>query len=436
MRTLLIVAAAMVMGCPSPPPPRPSPRRDPGDTPTARRSPPRTALTLQRCPAAPGAPVALPSNIRRVTDLGRGLRLVVAGVRASERRPCAGACPAPKMTLALVGGDGAVCWRVALPAEHRLGPVARPGKTVWVAGPKQVFAVSWRGKLLASQPLDGVRLGPVALADGSAVVVDGPGYLVAFRATGQPRWRKKPKTAERILALHRRPGGGISVAFPSAVRTYDVDGVRRLKLRLPNRATERWVLGVPGALWVGSLRGAYRVVKKGVAGDVGRVRHRRPERAPADGRVFAAALGADGTLYALVAERGLYPVRLVAVTPNDALDWSRPFTGARPAGCRLRVGPRTQLGLVCPGGRVVVRNLRGITRFDETGKQPRLSLGPAGRYAVAFEQRRRDMSLTCWVRRYGPTGETAVHSRLGGKCQPLWHDGAGRVYLGTRRLDK
>lgn len=436
MQRLVILLAAMLMGCPGPPPPRPTLRRDPGERTNLRRAPPPRVVTQQRCPSTPGAPVALPSDIRRVTDLGRGLRLVVAGLRASERPPCAGACPAPKMTVALVGGDGTVCWRVDLPAEHRLGPVARPGKTVWVAGPKQVFAVSWQGKRLGTQPVEGVRLGPVALADGGAVVVDGSGRLVAFRATGQPRWRKKPKTAERILALHRRPGGGVAVAFPQAVRTYDADGVRRLKLRLPDRAAQRWVLGVDSALWVGSLRGAYRVVKRGVAGDVGRVRHRRPERAPADGRVFAAALGADGTLYALVAERGLYPVRLVAVTPNDALDWSRPFTGARPAGCRLRVGPRTQLGLVCPGGRVVVRNQRGITRFDETGKQPQLSLGPAGRFAVAFERRRRDMSLTCWVRRYGPTGDAAVQARLGGKCQPLWHDGVGHVYLGTRRLDK
>lgn len=436
MRRLLVLVAATLVGCPAPPAPRPTTRRGTPERPPPRRPTGRAAPTLQRCPTAPAPPLTLPAHIRRVTDLGRGLRLLVAGQRASEQPPCAGKCPAPKMTLALVGGDGTVCWRVDLPAEHRLGPVGRPGKTLWVAGPKQVFAVSWRGKLLASNPVDGPRLGPVALADGGAVVVDAQNRLVAFRAAGQPRWRKKPKTHERALALHLRPEGGVAVAFAEEVRTYDVDGVRRLKLRLPDHARKRDLAGVPGALWVWSEQGAYRLAKKGVAGDIGRVRHRVPPKAPSDGRVFAAVLGPRGTLYVILAEHGLHPVRLVAVSTNDALGWSRPFTGTRPAGCRMRTGPRTQLGVVCPHGRVVVRDRRGITRFDETGKKPRLSLGPTGRYAVAFEVRSRDMSLACWVRRYGPTGESAVQSRISGGCQTLWHDGTGRVYLGGRRLDK
>lgn len=436
MRRLLVLVAAMLVGCPAPPVPRPTTRRDTAQRSTPRRPRTRATPALQRCPTAPAAPLVLPAHIRRVTDLGRGLRLLVAGQRASERPPCAGKCPAPKMTLALVGGHGAVCWRVDLPAEHRLGPVGRRGKTLWVAGPKQVFAVSWQGRLLGSNPVDSPRLGPVALADGGAVVVDAQGRLVAFRATGKPRWRKKPKTHERVLAMHLRPEGGVAVAFVGEARTYDTDGVRRLGLRLPDRARKRDLAGVPGALWVWSEQGAYRLAKKGVAGDYGRVRHRVPSKAPGDGRVFAAVLGPDGTLYVILAERGLHPVRLVAVSTNDALGWSRPFTGTRPAGCRMRTGPRTQLGVVCPGGRVVVRDRRGITRFDERGVRPRLSLGPAGRYAVAFEVRSRDMSLVCWVRRYGPTGESATQSRIPGACKALWHDGTGRVYLGGRRLDK
>jgi len=340
------------------------------------------------------------------------------------------------MTLALVGGRGTVCWRVDLPAEHRRGPVGRAGKTLWVAGPKQMFAVSWQGKLLAANPVDRPRLGPVALADGGAVVVDAQGRLVGFRGTGGLRWRKMPKTHERALALHRRPEGGVAVAFTEEVRTYDADGVRRLRLQLPDRVQRRDLAGVPSALWVWSERGAYRLAKKGVAGDGGRVHHRVPPAAPGDGRVFAAVLGPDGTLYAILAERGLHPVRLVAVSTNNALEWSRPFTGARPAGCRMRTGPGTQLGVVCPAGRVVVRSRRGLTRFDEHGTKPRLSLGPAGRYAVAFEVRTRDMSLACWVRRYPPTGDSAVQSRIPGACQTLWHDGLGRVYLGARRLDR
>jgi hypothetical protein len=436
MQRLVLLVAVMLVGCPGPPPPRPTPRSDNGDRPRPRTTPRRAATTLLRCPIPPAAPLTLPAHIRRVTDLGRGLRLLVAGQRASERPPCAGKCPAPKMTLALVGGQGTVCWRVDLPAEHRRGPVGHAGKSLWVAGPKQVFAVSWQGKLLATNPVDRVRLGPVALADGGAVVTDGSGRLVAFRASGKPRWQKKPKTHERVLALGRRPEGGVAAAFAGEVRTYDADGVRRLRLRLPDRARKREVSGVPGALWVWSKRGAYRLAKKGVAGDNGRVRHRVPPKAPADGRVFSAVLGPDGTLYTIIAERGLYPVRLVSVATNDALGWSRPFTGTRPAGCRMRMGPKTQLGVVCPNGRVVVRDRRGITRFDERGKKPRLSLGPKGRYAVAFEVRRRDMSLACWVRRYAPTGESNLQSRLPGACQALWHDGTGRAYLGGRRLDK
>jgi hypothetical protein len=84
----------------------------------------------------------------------------------------------------------------------------------------------------------------------------------------------------------------------------------------------------------------------------------------------------------------------------------------------------------------MVRDRRGLTRFDETGVKPRLSLGPGGRYAVAFEVRRRDTSLACWVRRYGATGESATQTRLRGPCPPLWHDGQGRVYLGGRRLGR
>ncbi len=436
MRTLLILAAAMLMGCPAPSVLRPAPRVDDGPPVTVRRRAVTPVTTLQGCANAPPSEQVLPAHIRRVTDLGRGLRLVVAGQLASERPPCAGKCPAPKMTLVLVAGDGTVCWRNELPAEYRLGPVARPGKTVWVAGPKQVFAVSWEGKRLATKAVNGPRLGLVSLADGGVVTVDATGHLVAFRATGLPRWRKKPKTHERILALHRRPEGGVSVAFPGQLRTYDADGVRRLKLRLPDRAQRRGVAGVARALWVWSHRGAYRLAKKGVAGDEGRIRHRQPTGAPTDGRVFSAALGPDGTLYALLAQKGLYPVRLVAVGTNDALGWSRPFTGTRPAGCVMRTGPKTQLGVVCPNGRVVVRDSRGITRFDERGKKPRLSLGPAGRYAVAFQTRNREMNLQCWVRRYGPTGETARQSRLPGACPAVWHDGKGRVYLGAQRLDK
>jgi len=436
MPRLLVLFAAMAVGCPAPPSPRPTARRSTDDRPNPRRPRARATPTLGRCPAAPATPLALPAHIRRVTDLGRGLRLVVSGQLASERPPCAGKCPAPKMTLALVGGDGVVCWRVNLPAEHRLGPVGRRGKTLWVTGPKQVFAVSWRGQLLASTPVDRPRLGPVALADGGAVVVDAQGHLVAFRPTGRPRWRKKPKTHERILALGLRPEGGVAVAFAGEARTFDSDGVRRLVLRLPERARRRGLAGVPGALWVWSEQGAYRLAKKGVAGDHGRVRHRVPAKAPGDGRVFAAVLGPDGTLYVILAERGLHPVRLVAVSTNDALAWSRPFTGTRPAGCRMRTGPRTQLGMVCPGGRVVVRDRRGITRFDERGSKPRLSLGLAGRFAVAFEVRGRDMSLACWVRRYGPTGDAAAQSRFPGACQTLWHDGTGRAYLGVRLIDK
>jgi len=436
MRTLLVLAAAMVVGCPAPPVVGPTPRRVTPAPPAVRRPAKRAKPVLRQCRAVVNPPLTLPGPIREVTDLGGGMRLLVAGQRASEMPPCAGQCPAPKMTLALVGGRGVVCWRVDLPAEHRMGPVGQSGQTLWVAGPKRVFAVSWQGKILASNRVDGPRLALVSQAGGGVVVADASGGLVAFRATGRPRWRKKPKTSERALALGRRPEGGVAVAFAEEVRTYDADGVRRLKIRLPDRAGRRAVAGVAGALWVWSERGAYRLAKKGVAGDNGQIRHRRPGQAPTDGRVFAAVLGPDGVFYVILAQRGLHPVRLVAVSTNDALAWSRPFTGARPAGCRLRTGSRTQIGVVCPQGRVVVRDRKGITRFDETGVKPRLSLGPAGRYAVAFEVRRRDMSPACWVRRYGPTGQTAQQSRLPGGCQTLWHDGLGRVYLGGRRLDK
>jgi hypothetical protein len=443
MRTLLVVAAvmlvmaaAMLSGCPAPPVVSPTPRRDVPPRPAVERLAPRIPLALQRCPSVPSPPLALPGNIREVLDLGRGQRLLVAGLRASERSPCAGKCPAAKMTLALVGAYGVVCWRLDLPAEHRMGPVGRRGKTFWVAGPKHVFAVSGQGRLLASNLVEGSRLGLVGQRDGGVVVADASGTLVAFRATGQPRWRKKPKTHERALALHRRPEGGVAVAFAGEVRTYDADGVRRLKVRLPERARKRDLAGAVGALWVWSERGAYRLTKKGVAGDAGEIRHRRPTGAPRDGRVFSAVLGPDGVFYVLLAERGLYPVRLVAVSTSDALAWSRPFTGTRPAGCRMRTGPGTQLGVVCPHGRVVVRDRRGITRFDSTGVKPRLSLGPDRRYAVAFEVRSRDMSLVCWVRWYGPKGESARQKRIGGGCQTLWHDGTGVVYLGGRRLGK
>ncbi len=438
MRTLLVLVTAMVMGCPATPVVAPNPRRATPARPTARRTASRATVAVGswRCPAVPAPSLTLPAHIREVIDLGRGVRLVVAGQRASERPPCVGQCPRPKMTLALVGGHGVVCWRVDLPAEHRLGPVGLRGKTLWVAGPKHVFAVSWQGKLLASNQVDGPRPGLVALADGGVVMAEASGSLVAFRAGGKIRWRTKPKTHERILALHRRPEGGVAVAFAGEVRTYDADGVRRLKVRLPERARKRELAGVQGVLWVWSERGSYRLVKKGVAGDSGQIRHRLPSAAPADGRVFSAVLGPDGVFYVILAQRGLHPVRLVAVSTDDALKWSRPFTGTRPAGCLMRTGPRTQIGVVCPNGRVVVRGRRGITRFDSTGVKPRLSLGPDRRYAVAFEVRRRDMSLACWVRRYGPTGETAIESRIGGGCQTLWHDGTGVVYLGSRRLGR
>ncbi|MFH2010156.1 MAG: PQQ-binding-like beta-propeller repeat protein [bacterium] len=429
MRTQILFFAIVLMGCGPKQDPRPVPRREPArrQHDGSRASPP-PAMTLAGCPAGAVPGLTLPRNIRTVQALGRGLRLITAGLRASELPPCTGRCSAPRMTLALVGGDGTICWRTDLPAEHRLGPAGRAGKPLWVAGPKQVFAVSWQGKVLGQDQVNRPVLGPIALEDGGAAVVDSEGHMVAYRANGRRRWRRKPILTDRPQDIHPRRGGGLVVAFAGEVRAYDADGVRRFRARLPDRTQGRRVAVAGDALWVWSLRGAYHLSAEG------QVTTRQPPAAPGDGRVFAGALGAGKLFYAILAEKGFYPIKLVAVGDNDAVQWSRPYTGARPKDCRITTGSKRQLGVECTDGRVVVRDETGITRFDETCQAGRLALGPGGRYAVAEELRTKDMARLCRVRWFGATGDTFQQRRTKGKCPALWYDGVGRVYLGTTRV--
>jgi hypothetical protein len=367
-----------------------------------------------------------------VRDLGKGWRLLTAGQRASERPPCAGRCPPLTTTVALLDGAGTLCWKIRLPTEHRLGPVGRAGQTQWVAGPRRVMAVSWQGKRLVTTPLSGVRSHLVALADGGAAVLDSEHHVVAFHPNGKRRWRRRLRSAARPLALAAPPKSpGLGVAFSREVRGYDADGVERYRAALPAPASARRLAFFgPRSFWVWSPRGAYQVIEGK------RILDRQPPRAPQDGRLFAGVLGPRRNFHALLAERGFHPVKLLAVTPTSALHWSRPYTGRRPADCHLRVGRAGRVVIRCPGeprGRLVVRDARGVTRFDERLVAPRAALGPRGRFAVADQQRSRDMSLQCRLRWLDAEGAAAPpapgHAVRPGRCGLPWFDARGTLYL-------
>lgn len=427
---LFVVVACLGAGCgPSRVDPRSRSTTPPPDGPQARGPARPEAPRPARCARVQGG--TLPVSIRSVLPIG-GFRLLTSGLRASERPPCAGACAPPEMVLTLVDGEGAVCFRTTLPDEHRLGPVTQLGRTIFVAGPRRIHAVSWEGRRLATTTAEGLVGEPVALADGGAAFLDAERYVLAFRPDGTLRYRRRPETPAAPLALSPRPGGGLLVAFGAEVRGYDTDGVEMFRRGLPDTSASRGLVALgPRALWVWSNRGAYRFREDGSLGE------RLPPLAPGDGQLFAATLGPDGIFYALFAERGFHPVKLAAFLPRGAPHWSRPYTGARPGQCRLLPAPGHQLGVLCsesPLGRAVVRDREGITRFDEEVARPQLAFGPRGAFALAEDRQARDMSDRCRVRRWGDTGDEPRQSERAGRCPLLWADAQGALYLGHERL--
>lgn len=422
----LCLGLALQGGCPARPSPSvvapPGPSRPPG-----RAAAPREAVA--RCQRV--EPGGLVGPVRSVLSLG-GFRLLVAGLRVSERPPCAGACASPDMTLALVDSQGSLCFRVTLPDEHRLGPVGRPGGTLFVAGPRRVYALAWDGRRLATTVAEGLRGDPVSLEDGGAAFLDAEGYLLVYRPDGTLRYRKRPETPAAPLALARRPGGGVLVAFGQEVRGYDVDGVEMFKRSLPDVARERRLAGLGSrALWVWSARGAYRFREDGSLGD------RLPPRAPKDGQLFDATLGPKGLFFALFAEQGFHPMKLGAFLPTGAPHWSRPYTGARPSRCRLLPATGGQLAVLCEGeplGRAVVRDPEGLTRFDEELMRPQVAFGSEGAFAVAEDRQAKDMTEHCRVRRFGRSEAPIETTERAGRCPVLWATASGALHLGHERL--
>jgi hypothetical protein len=139
----------------------------------------------------------------------------------------------PTSGVVIAGKRGAVCyshkgdeeWRFVVPAGDEIvaSPAIAPDSSVFVLTRLSLIAISARGDVLWSIPVEAAELpAVVALGDGSVVVTSGSDALVSFDGTGRRQWRFELPDGDTIAALPKASNNS-QVFVQGAARLYVID---------------------------------------------------------------------------------------------------------------------------------------------------------------------------------------------------------------------
>lgn len=157
--------------------------------------------------------------------------LAGANLWAGERRD-------PQGTLSVDSpgpSSPAVLWKFEAPAGFSSGPVVAADGTLFVAGGKELYAISPAGELAWQTPLPEPAMGTPALnATGDIYLVSNKGDLYAFTSKGDMRWSLPPtRKAAALSGPIVGPQGTIYFSVEGAVQAVSPDGQRLWQAQIP-----------------------------------------------------------------------------------------------------------------------------------------------------------------------------------------------------------